>query len=35
VLFTVIDAHDFSVTLDNTLSSIKDAGQWSPIWNSA
>ena len=27
VLFTVIDAHDFSVTLDNTLSSIKDAGQ--------
>jgi hypothetical protein len=27
VLFTVIDAHDFSVTLDNTLSAIKNAGQ--------
>jgi len=26
-LFTVIDAHDFSVTLNNTLSSITDAGQ--------
>ena len=27
VLFTVIDAHDFSVTLNNALSSITDAGQ--------
>jgi uncharacterized protein (TIGR03382 family) len=26
-LFTVIDAHDFSVTLNNVLSSITDAGQ--------
>jgi hypothetical protein len=26
-LFTVIDAHDFAVTLNNTLSSITDAGQ--------